>query len=632
MADILQEVLKQLPDKTKISNACFEGANIILYTKDADFFLNSNGTIKKIVLEIKKRVELRPDPAICLTIEETKLAITQILPKEAGVSNILFDPKRSLVIIEAQKPGLAIGKQGELLKEIKRKTLWVPIIQRSPAIKSQIIENIRSVLYENNDYRKKFLNKIGKRIYDDWTNQKQKNWIRISFLGAGREVGRSCLLLQTSESQILLDCGVNVAADESKAYPHLDAPEFNIEELDAVILAHSHVDHCGFVPFLYKMGYKGPVYFTEPTRDVSSLICLDMIGIYEKEGKKPIYSSTDVKNMVKHGITLNYEEVTDITPDIRMTFYNAGHVLGSCLVHLHIGNGLHNLLYTSDFNYELSNLLSMANTKFPRLETVIMESTYGEKGKEPMTRKEAEDYLKEIITNTVKRGGKILMPVLGSGRSQEVMVIIEALIRGGKLQKLPVYIQGMVWDMTAIHTAYPDFFNAKIKKAIFHKDLNPFLSDIFIKVGSKKEMTEVIEQQGPCIIIATSGMMTGGSSVEYFKELAEDKRHSLILTSYQGLGSLGRRLQDGEREIIFPRGNKQEIINTKLDVHFIHGFTGHSTREQLINFVHNLDPKPRRIIFIHGESNSCLDIASTVHKLNRIETNTPKNLEVIRLR
>ena len=633
MADILNEILNKLPDKTKISDAQFEGANIILYTKDSDVFLNSSGIIKSVVDIIKKRIELRPDPAICLDPETTEDLIRKLVPTEAGIASVLFDPQRSIVMIEAEKPGLVIGKQGDILREIKRKTLWVPVIQRAPAIKSKIIENIRGVLFENNDYRKKFLHKIGKQIYEDWTSEKQDMWIRISFLGAGRQVGRSCLFLQTPNSKVLLDCGINVAAQEKQdMYPILDAPEFNIEELDAVIIGHSHTDHCAFVPYLYKMGYKGPVYLTEPTRDISALICLDMIGITEKEGRNQIYSSSDIKAMVKHSITLNYEEVTDITPDIRLTFYNAGHVLGSSLIHLNIGNGLHNLVYTSDFNYEVSNLLSMANAKFPRLETLIMEATYGEKGKEPLSRKESEDYLKEIIMTTIKRGGKVLMPVMGTGRAQEVMIIIEKMVREGQIEKLPVYIQGMVWDMTAIHTAYPDFFNARIKKAIFHKDQNPFLSDIFIRVGSRKEMMEVVEQKGPCIIVATSGMLTGGASVEYFKNLADDPRHSIVFTSYLAPNSIARRLQDGEREFVFPQGNKQEVLHVKVDVHSIHGFTGHSTRNQLINFVYNVDPRPKRIIFVHGEASSCLDIASTIHKLHKIETLAPKNLEAVRLR
>ncbi|MBL7100744.1 MAG: beta-CASP ribonuclease aCPSF1 [Nanoarchaeota archaeon] len=633
MASILDEVLKLIPNPKRISDSVFEGANIVLYTKDKDFFLNNNGAIIKIVDTLKKRVELRPDPAITMDIEKAEEAIKKIIPKEAGVANIIFDPQRSRVIIEVEKPGLAIGKQGELLKEIKTKTFWVPLIKRTPALRSKLIENIRYVLYENNDFRRKFLNKVGKRIYGGWTKKKRNEWIRLTFLGGAREVGRSCLLLQTPESRVLLDCGINVATTvEQKAYPTFDAPEFNLKELDAVIVTHSHLDHCGLIPALYKMGYDGPLYCTAPTRDISSLLALDYIGIAQKEGLKPLYTSTDVKNMVKHTICLNYEEVTDITPDVRLTLYNAGHTLGSAMAHLHIGNGLHNLLYSGDMNYETSNLLAAAATKFPRLETAIIESTYGGKDDILATRKECENYLLEVIKNTIKNKGRVLMPVLGVGRSQEIMMILDKAIREGLIDKIPIYVQGMVWDVTAIHTTYPDFFNNKVKRNIFHKDHNPFLSNVFKKVAGYKEMQEVIEEKGPCVIMATSGMMVGGPSVEYFKALADNPKNALIITCYQGEGSLGRRIQQGEKVISFPKGEKMEAVSVKLSVHTISGFSGHSSRKQLMQFVYNLDPKPKRIIVNHGESNKCLDLASSLHKMHRIETNAPKNLEAVRIR
>src|SRR3989338_7053692 len=158
MAEIIKEIMKDLP-ADKISEANFEAANIVLYTKDKDFFLNNNGIIKKIVDNIKKRVELRPDPSITMGMEDAEKEIRKIIPEEAGVDQVIFDPQRSRVIIEAEKPGLAIGKQGAILRDIRSRTLWVPLINRKPAIRSKLIENIRAVLYQNSDYRRKFLDK-----------------------------------------------------------------------------------------------------------------------------------------------------------------------------------------------------------------------------------------------------------------------------------------------------------------------------------------------------------------------------------------------------------------------------------------------------------------------------------------
>ncbi|MBI2130001.1 beta-CASP ribonuclease aCPSF1 [Candidatus Woesearchaeota archaeon] len=629
MTTIIEEILKDLP-KEKISDACFEGANIVLYTKDKDFFLNNEGVIREIVNKIKKRVELRPDPSITLDMEEAEKEIKKIMPEESGVGNIIFDPQRSSVIIEAEKPGLAIGKQGELLREMREKTLWVPLIRRTPAIKSPLIESIRSVLYQNSDYRRKFLDKVGHRVYDGWLRAKKEEWIRVTFLGGAREVGRSCILLQTPESRILLDCGVNVASEEH-AYPLFEVPEFNLQELDAVIISHSHLDHCGLLPYLFKLQYRGPVYCTAPTRDVMSLLMLDYVKIMQSERKEPLYSVDDIREMVKHTITLDYEEVTDVTPDVRVTLYNSGHILGSSMIHMHVGNGLHNILYTGDLKYGRSQLLEPAATRFPRLETLMIESTYGGKDNILPSAKEEDEELRNIIKRTIERKGKVLMPVLGSGRAQDMIVLIESMVRTGQLEKVPVFIDGMVWDVTAIHTAYPEFLNNTIRKQIFHKDENPFLSDIFKRVGSPKERKEIIEETGPCIILATSGMLVGGPSVEYLKQLADNPKNSLVFSCYQGEGSLGRRIHNGEREIVFKTGIKQEVCQIKMEVEKIE-ITDHSDRKQLMNFIYDCDPRPKKVIVNHGENSRCLDLASSVHKAQRIETSAPKDLEAVRIK
>lgn len=633
MADIIKEILKDLPGD-KISEACYEAANIVLYTKDQDFFLNNGGKIKEIVDKIKKRIELRPDPSITMDMEEAEKEIKKILGEEAGIDQIIFDPQRSMVIIEAEKPGLAIGKQGALLREIRQKTLWVPHIRRKPAIRSKLIENIRAVLYQNSDFRRKFLDRVGHRIYDGWLREKKHEWVRVSFLGAGRQVGRSCLLLQTPESRVLLDCGIDPArsTDSSDAYPFLEVPEFKINELDAVIVSHSHLDHCGLIPYLIKFGYQGPIYCTAPTRDVMALLQLDFIKIMRNEGKEPLYTSEEVKQMVKQTIILDYNEVSDITPDIRITLYNSGHILGSAMVHLHIGNGLHNFLYSSDMKFGRTALLEPAVTEFPRLETLMIEATYGGKDNVLPTRKECEDQLKKIILDTIDRGGKVLIPVLGSGRAQEVLVLIEEMERNGILSKIQVFIDGMVWDITAIHTAYPEYLNNSIRKLIFHKDQNPFLNDMFKRVGSQKERMQVIEETCPCVILATSGMLVGGPSVEYFKHLADNKRNSLVFVSYQGEGSLGRRVQRGELEINMGSAMKPEIVKVNMELHTIDGLTGHSGRNQLMSFIHKCNPHPKKVLINHGESSRCADLASAIHKQYRIETLAPRNLEVVRLK
>jgi len=631
LSEILKEISKQIPGD-KISDAGFEGANIVLYTKDKEFFLDNKGVIKSIVDQIKKRIELRPDPSVCMDMENAEKTIKDMVPEEAGLSDVIFDAQRSMVIIHAEKPGLVIGKQGELLRSIREKTMWVPLIKRTPAIRSKLTESVRSVLYENSDYRRKFLDKTGHRIYDGWIRGKKEEWIRMTYLGGARQVGRSAVFLQTPESRVLMDCGINPASD-NETYPYLETPEFKIDELDAVIVTHAHLDHSGLVPWLFKMGYRGPVYCTLPTRDIMALLQLDMVKIMRSEGKDPIYTSEEVKEMVKHTICLNYDEVADVTPDVRITLYNAGHMLGSAMVHLHIGNGLHNLLYSADMKYARTRLLEQAETKFPRLETLMIEATYGGKENVLPPVREQDDLLKKIVKDTVARKGKILMPTLGSGRAQEVMLLIEEMVRKGEIDPIPVYIDGMVWDITAIHTAYPEFLNASVRKQIFHKDNNPFLSPIFKRVGSAKERKQIIEEAGSCLIVATSGMLVGGPSVEYLKALADNPHNSLVFSCYQPEGSLGKRIREGEKEIVMrvDSSGKPDVLDIKMEVHKIE-ITGHSDRRELMNFMSKVQPRPKKVVINHGENSRCLDLASSIHRQFRVETVAPRNLDAVRIR
>lgn len=630
MADILKTIKDDLP--STISDVSFEGANIVLYTEDKEFFRNGEEKIKEVVSKIKKRVELRADKKILASEEETEKTIRALVQEDAEIVNIIFDIQRSVVVIEAKRPGLVIGKQGSILADIRRSTFWLPVVQRSPAIPSKITEKIRSVLYANNVYRRKFLHDVGKKIYNDWNPEKKEMWVRLSVLGSGSQVGRSCFLLHTPTSKILLDCGINPAVqDGPDKFPYLDVSEIgDINSIDAIILSHAHLDHCGLIPYLYKMGFRGPTYMTAPTRDISALQQLDMIGIAFKKAQFPLYKAEDIKEMVRHSICLDYGEVTDITPDIRITFYNAGHVLGSAQTHINVGNGLHNFVYTGDTKYSKTRLLDPAANRFPRVETLQLESTYGGKQDVLPTLREVEEKFLEVVNATIAEKGKVLLPDLGFGHAQETVLRVEEAVRTGKLPKIPVYIDGIIWDINAIHTAYPDFLSANIRNQVF-QDNNPFLSDIFTRIGSAVERKNVIEG-GPCIVIATSGMLAGGASVEYFRHFAENPKNTIIFGCYQAAGSLGREVKEGAKEVNLGNDYGGEKIKVNMRVETMYGLSAHSGRNELIQFINRMIPRPKKIIINHGEISKSLDLASTLYRSNHVETIVPKNLETIRLR
>lgn len=629
LEEIKTRIIKKLPEEVKLANIEFEGPEVVIYTKNPDIIADNGDLIRTLAKDLRKRIIIRSDKSVLLDKEETIAKIEEIVPEDAQITNIQFDKVTNEVVIEAVKPGLVIGKFGVTSREIVRNTGWAPKILRTPPIPSEIIGRIRNTTLNNSKDRKKFLHKLGARIHG---RKHENDWVRLTAMGGFKEVGRSCMLLQTPNSRVLLDCGVNVAGrDDKSSYPVLNAPEFRIEDLDAVVLSHAHLDHCGFIPYLYHYGYEGPVYCTTATRDLSVLLQMDYIDIAHRENKKLDFNSVDVKEMIKHTITLDYGEVTDISTDIKLTLHNAGHILGSAMCHLHIGDGSHNMLYTGDFKYERSRLLEPATTRFPRVESCVMESTYG--GHEDITpsRNNAEKELMKTIYKTIKRGGKVIVPVFAVGRAQELMIVLEEYMRHGMLDEVPIHLDGMIWEATAVHTARPEFLSKDLRDQIFHQGRNPFIAESFNKVQNNAEREQIVEGE-PCVILSTSGMLTGGNSVEYFKWLCEDPRNTMIFVGYQSEGSLGRRIQRGHKE--FPledRDGKTKVYNVNMEIKTIEGFSGHSNRRQLMEFAKRLHPRPDKIITCHGDPYKTVDLASSIHRSYKIETKTPLILDAVRL-
>ncbi len=618
-----------MPKKADIRESRFEGAGVVIFSKDLPFVLKASEYLSEVAKKMKLRVEARADKSLLLPPEDAKEKIEKAIEK-AGITDIFFDTHRSRVIIEVEKPSEVLGNGLDKITEIKAKTAWTPVIQRKPPLKSDIITTIRKIMTKNSKARADFLNRVGMRIYSEG---KEPKWVRASFLGGAKEVGRSAILVQTPESHILMDCGINVAKTGEDSFPVLEAPEFRIDRLDAVIVSHAHLDHSGFVPFLYKYGYKGPAYCSKPTLHLSTLLQLDAIEVAQKEGQKAPYSSKDIEDAILHSITLPEEEVSNITPDVRLTLYNAAHILGSNIIHLHIGEGFYNLVYTGDFKYGPSRLHEPANNQFPRVEGLIMEGTYGGKDNVEASRKEAEDHLLANVKEILDKKGKMLIPVLGAGRAQEVMLILEAAMTENRLPKVPIYVDGIVWDSTAIYTTYPEFLHRSIRRAVFSTEKNPLLNPIFGRVGGQKEREEIVAKDESCIIMATSGMMTGGPSVFYLSKMAGNPNNGIMFVNYQGEGSLGRKVQSRPKNIVMAtRGNARTVLPLNAKVFTVHGLSAHSDRKQLVAYVGNMNPKPNNVMVVHGEAGKTLDLASKIRSTFRIRASAPNILDAVRLK
>jgi KH/beta-lactamase-domain protein len=632
--DVLREIKGKvrgvIPPSIDVSDVEFEGALIVIYTKHPDKFAKNEELVKQLAKLLQKRIVVRPDPSVITDIDTAEKKIKKIIPKDAEITNIYFLPEVGEVTIEAIKPGVAIGKQGLLLNEIRKTINWSPKIVRTPPIQSKTVKEIRGYLRSMSEERKEILRKVGRRLHRGASNGEK--FVRVTALGGFRQVGRSCSLLHTQDSKIMIDCGVDVSSESTTPYLHL--PEvLPFETLDAVVITHAHLDHSGLVPLLYKYGYDGPIYCTAPTRDMSTLLQMDYLKVAAADGKKIPYSAENIRDMIKHCITIDYGDTTDITPDVRLTFHNAGHILGSAIAHFHVGEGLYNIAFSGDVKYERTWLFNPAINRFPRLEAIFMESTYGGKEDFQPSRQEATERLNDIIQSTMKRKGKLLIPVFAVGRSQEVMIVLENLVKTKKIPKIFVYLDGMIWEATAIHTAYPEYLNNKLRAQIFQQGENPLLSEIFKRVDSNEMRQDIINNHPEsCVVLATSGMMNGGPVMEYFKEWAQDKKNTIAFVGYQAEGTLGKRIQKGWEEIPLNVGGSIVNVKMKMKVETCDGFSGHSDRRQLLNYINNMSPRPERIIFGHGEESKCLDISSTVHKRYNVNTIALHNLETTRFR
>jgi len=628
--EISQYILEHVPKEAEVTRIEYEGSTLAVYTKKPEILVEQSSAIVDIVNIIRKRIVIRSDPSVRLPEKDAERISREIISPEAEVTDINFDPSLGEIIIEAKKPGLVIGKNGTVLQEIIKRTKWRPHVLRSPPLRSKIVTHMRHYLHSESKERERILRTIGERIFRPKTYEVGD--LRITALGGVQEVGRSAFLVQTRESNVLLDCGINPGSSRPfEAFPRLDDPLFELDSLDAVVISHAHLDHCGLVPFLYKYGYDGPVYCSAPTSNLMTLLQLDYLDVASKQGIVAPYDQKDIRECVLHTIPLRYGVVTDIAPDIRLTLHNAGHILGSSLSHLHIGEGLHNIVYTGDYKYARTMLLEAAETEFPRAETVITESTYGGVDDIMPSRVEAEERLTAIINETLERKGKVLIPVPAVGRAQEIMLIIDGYMRRGLMKEAPVFIEGMISEATAIHTAYPEYLGREVRHSILHEGINPFQSDYFTIVEHPNVRQEIIDGE-PCIIMATSGMLEGGPVIEYFKSLAENDKNAIIFVSYQIEGTLGRRVKKGLTDVTMMNSEgKLDVVKVGLRAESIEGFSGHSDRRQIINYIVQLMPKPERVVVCHGERAKCLSIANFIQRRCEVETLVPSVLETFRL-
>jgi len=627
--EIKDQIAKIVPKDIE-HEVTLEAGDISIITTDPSRFGGGDGLTGKIAKQIKRRVVIRPHPKIRSSEEDTERFIRKTIPEEAGLNKIYFDSCFGEVIVQCNDPGTAVGRRGANTNQIRDECGWTVKVERTPPLHSKTVHDIRGYRSGNAEERRKLLKEFGLNIYRP--KRPGSTWVRTTALGSYREVGRACHLVTTNESRVMIDVGVNIASD-TDPMPYFTAPEaLPLEKLDAVVLTHAHLDHAGMLPVLFRYGYRGPVFCTPPTRDMMLLLQSDYLKVGGAEGKSPPYDMEDIRTAMKHVIDVDWGQTADIAPDVKLTFHNAGHILGSSSVHLHVGEGKHNIVFSGDQKFEKSWLFDAASARFPRCETLVIESTYGAAGDFQPSREEATQELQDVISRTLKRGGKVICPVFAVGRSQEVMIAIDELFRSGGLKPVPVYLDGMIQEATAIHAAHPDYLTQSLRRSLLTDDgNNPFTSDWFRPVQGRDMRESIVMDPSPCIVLATSGMMNGGPVMEYFRNWASSDRNSLCFVGYQAEGTLGRRLQKGFSEVPMIINGKTEIVKIACEMTTIDGFSGHSDRKQLLDFVDSMSPKPRNVICHHGDYHKCNELGHSLRERFKVRTYAPKNLETVRL-
>ncbi|PKM12601.1 MAG: MBL fold metallo-hydrolase [Gammaproteobacteria bacterium HGW-Gammaproteobacteria-3] len=449
---------------------------------------------------------------------------------------------------------------------------------------------------------------------------------KLTFWGATGQVTGSCYLLETATQRILLDCGLFQGRRETEQQNQAPFP-FDPAILDAVILSHAHLDHSGRLPKLYKDGFRGTVFLTAGSYHLLDLMLSDAASLQmrdtewenkkrQRAGKKllqPLYTLEDVEQLLKLRKSLNYNQSTEILPGLTLTFYEAGHILGSAIVNLQIKNpdSTKTLVFSGDLGNQCSPLLRDPQT-LKNADVLLLESTYGDRDHKPMDSTLTE--LRAILKAAQANGGNVIIPSFAVGRTQDLIYWLGKLYQEGHLPQQQVFLDSpMAIRASDIYDDNIDLFNRDDPafRQVIEKGWQAWLPNLNYCESTEDSM-RLNQITGGAIIIAGSGMCTGGRIRHHLKYNLWRRDAHIVFVGYQAEGTLGRMLVDGNKNIKL-LGAK---IAVQANIHTVGGLSAHADQSQLLDWASAFEaPKPR-LYLVHGEISAANSLRTCFHRLN----------------
>jgi metallo-beta-lactamase family protein len=458
--------------------------------------------------------------------------------------------------------------------------------------------------------------------------------MQIRFWGAARTVTGSMHLLTINGKRLLLDCGLFQGKRELANERNRQLP-FDAKAIDACVLSHAHIDHSGVLPVLTRQGFEGHIYCTSATRDLAAVMLRDSANIQESDARflnkrqaerdlppvKPIYTEGDATHALSHFVAFEYHRAFEPLPGVRVTFRDAGHILGSAevIVDYEEGGKQGRLVFTGDLGRKYLPILRDPET-VDGADVLITEGTYGNRYHKPI--EDAREDLARVIVETYNRNGIVIIPAFAVGRTQEVVYDLQHLVDEQRLPDLPVYVDSpLAINVTEVFRLHPECYDEEIRNFIdYDPDGNAFGWSRLTYVREAEASKALNESKQPSIIIAASGMCEAGRVLHHLAHHIEDPRTTVLFVGYQAEHTLGRKLLDGwERVRIL--GDEYQV---RAQVKKLEGYSAHGDHNDLIDFAHGMTRRPARTFIVHAEMEAAQALRDGLQKIGLTNVSVPE--------